>query len=204
MNASHNDPSFFEVALSQRAYRNLKSDPVPDDLIEKILKAGTHAPSAVNKQPWHFVVVQDTDVRQKISQGTSEAWHAYAKTQAQDPNDPLFKAAERWATEGLTHAPVIIVVCGDTQVMPFEEMGSSIFPAAQNILLAASALGLGSLMASLPIFAPDGAFARALELPDHIMPLATLPIGYPVKTLGKPRRRPVAEVASRDRFGQTW
>ncbi len=83
-------------------------------------------------------------------------------------------------------------------------MGSSIFPAAQNIMLAASALGLGSLMASLPIFAPDGAFAHALKLPDHIVPLATLPVGYPVKKLGKPRRRPIESVTSRDRFGESW
>jgi nitroreductase len=204
MSTSPTDPSFFEVALNQRAYRDLKTDPVPDALIEQILKAGTHAPSAVNKQPWHFVVVQDALVRQKITEGTSEAWHAYAKTRAEDPDDPLFKAAERWATDGLKRAPVIIVVCGDTRVMPVEEMGSSIFPAAQNILLAASALGLGSLMASLPIFAPDGAFARALDLPEHIRALATLPIGYPVKALGKPRRRPIVEVTSRDRFGQSW
>ena len=204
MSSSLSDPSFFEVALNQRAYRELMPDPVPEALIEQILKAGTHAPSAVNKQPWHFVVVQDAGVRQKISEGASEAWHAYAKTQVQDPNDPLYKAAERWATRGLMQAPVIIVVCGDTRVMPFEEMGSSIFPAAQNILLAASALGLGSLMASLPIFAPDGAFANALNLPEYIVPLATLPLGYPVKALGKPRRKPVESVTSRDRFGESW
>jgi nitroreductase len=204
MNSPPFDASLFEVILNQRAYRELKSDPVPDELIEQILKAGTHAPSAVNKQPWHFVVVQDANVRQKISQGTSEAWQAYAKMQTQDPNDPLYKAAERWATEGLQRAPVIIVVCGDTRVMPVEEMGSSIFPAAQNILLAASALGLGSLMASLPIFAPDGAFAHALNLPDYIVPLATLPVGYPKKALGKPRRKPVESVTSRDRYGELW
>ncbi len=101
-------------------------------------------------------------------------------------------------------APVIIVVCGDTQVMPLEEMGSSIFPAAQNILLAAPALGLGSLMASLPIFAPVGSFAHALNLSEHIVPLATLPIGYPVKVLGKPHRKPIESVTSRDRFGDSW
>ena len=168
------------------------------------MKVGTHAPSAVNKQPWHFVVVQDTEVRRKISEGTAEAWHAYARAQVQDPNDPLYKEAERWVTQGLGQAPVIIVVCGDTRVMPFEELGSSIFPAAQNILLAASALGLGSLMASLPIYAPDGAFAQALNLPEHIVPLATLPIGYPVQKLGKPRRKPIETLTSRDRFGESW
>ena len=99
---------------------------------------------------------------------------------------------------------MIIVLCGDTKVLPLEQMGSSIFPAAQNILLAANALGLASLMSNLPLYAPNGAFAKALGLPDHIVPLATLPIGYPATKLGEPRRKPIAEVTSRDRFGTAW
>ena len=53
-------------------------------------------------------------------------------------------------------------------------------------------------------YAPDGAFARTLGLPDHIVPLATLPIGYPARKLGRPRRRPIAELTSRDRYGNAW
>ena len=140
-----------------------------------------------------------------LGDGESGTYYiAYAADPAQDREDPLFLEAERWATQGLASAPVILVVCGDTTVMPLEEMGSSIFPAAQNILLAASALGLGSLMASLPIYAPDGAFARVLELPGHVVPLATLPVGYPVHPLGRPRRKAIQTKTSRDRFGQPW
>ena len=200
------EPGYFEVACNQRAHRALLPDPVPEALIEKILVAGTHAPSAKNCQPWRFVVVQDPNVRKKIGDGARAAWLAFARatTPAEDQSDPDFADVDRWAMGGLAEAPVIIVLCGDTTVLPLDQMGSSIYPAAQNILLAAAALGLGSLMSSLPLYAPDGAFAKTLGLPDHIVPLATLPIGYPARKLGPPRRRPIAELTSRDRFGNAW
>ncbi len=200
------DPGYFEVACLQRAHRALLPDPVPEALIEKILEAGTHAPSAKNCQPWRFVVVRDPKLRKQIGDGARAAWEGFARatTPEQDQSDPGFKDVDRWATGGLAEAPVIIVQCGDTKVLPLDQLGSSIYPAAQNILLAAAALGLGSLMSSLPLYAPDGAFARTLGLPDHIVPLATLPIGYPARKLGRPRRRPIAELTSRDRFGNAW
>jgi nitroreductase len=198
------EPGFFEIACGQRAHRALLPDPVPEALIEKILEAGTHAPSAKNCQPWRFVVVQDLAVRKSIGDGARAAWEGFARATHSDQTDPMFLAVDRWATGGLAEAPVIIVLCGDTSVLPLDQMGSSIYPAAQNILLAAAALGLGSLMSSLPLYAPDGTFAKSLGLPDHVVPLATLPIGYPARTLGRPRRRPIVEVTSRDRYGNAW
>ena len=73
-----------------------------------------------------------------------------------------------------------------------------------GLALASAALGLGSLMSNLPIYAPGGTFAEALGLPEHIVPLAVLPIGYPARKLGKPRREPIATRTSRDRFGTPW
>lgn len=204
MSDAKHEPGFFEVACNQRAHRALLPDPVPEALIEKILEAGTHAPSAKNTQPWRFVVVQDPALRRKIGEGARAAWEGFARATHDDFSDPLFQDVDRWAMGGLAEAPVIIVLCGDTQILPLEQMGSSIYPAAQNILLAAAALGLGSLMSSLPLYAPDGSFAKLLGLPAHVVPLATLPIGRPARKLGRPRRRPVAEVTSRDRFGNPW
>ena len=204
MSQADSNPSYFELVGNQRAQRELKPDPVPEALIEKILEAGTHAPSAMNSQPWRFVVVQDAAVRREIADGTRAAWEGFARDISGDQTAPGFKAVDRWAMSGLAEAPVIIVLCGDTQALPLEQMGSSIFPAAQNILLAANALGLGSLMSNLPIFAPNGTFAKTLGLPDHIVPLATLPIGYPARKLGRPRRKPIGEVTSRDRFEAPW
>ena len=132
----------------------------------------------MNGQPWHFVVVQDAATRRKIADGARAAWVGFARDLSKDKQAPGFQAVDRWAMGGLAEAPVIIVLCGDTERRPLEQMGSSSFPAAQNVLLAANALGLGSLMSNLPLFAPDGALAKTLELPEHIVPLATLPIGY--------------------------
>jgi nitroreductase len=198
------EPGYFEVVCNQRAHRALRPDPIPEAMIEKILEAGTHAPSARNLQPWRFIVIQDAEIRRQIAEGTRAAWEGFARDTTEDQTKVSFKDVDAWAMGGLGDAPVIIVLCGDTQVLPLDQMGSSIYLAAQNILLAAAALGLGSLMSSLPIFAPDGSFAKTLELPDHIVPLATLPIGYPARKLGRPRRKPIQELTSRDRFGSAW
>ncbi len=204
LSESSSTPPYFELVGNQRAQRELMPDPVPEELIEKILEAGTHAPSAMNSQPWRFVVVQDASVRREIADGARAAWEGFARDMTKDQTAPGFKAVDQWAMSGLAVAPVIIVLCGDTRVLPLEQMGSSIFPAAQNILLAANALGLGSLMSNLPIFAPNGTLAKALGLPEHVVPLATLPIGYPARKLGRPRRKPIGEVTSRDRFEAPW
>jgi nitroreductase len=196
--------SYFDVARRQRAHRALLPKPVPEALIEQILETATFAPSARNSQPWHFVVVQDAEVRQSIADGARAAWLGFAREATANEDGALFRDVDRWAMSGLAEAPVIIVLCGDTTRLPLEQMGSSIYPAAQNVLLAANALGLGSLLSSLPIHAPDRSLAKILSLPSHIVPLATLPIGYPARKLGPPRREPVAEHASRDRFGTPW
>jgi nitroreductase len=196
--------SYFDVARAQRACRVLAPDPVPEELIEEILETATFAPSARNSQPWHFIVVQDERVRRQIADGTREAWIAFRGAAHDDDGSKMTTEVDAWAMGGLADAPVIIVLCGDTTLLPLEQMGSSIYPAAQNVLLAANALGLGSLMSSLPIFAPGRAFMQALGLPEHIVPLATLPIGYPARKLGPPRREPVALHTSRDRFGTPW
>ena len=198
------DPSYFEVACNQRAYRRLSPEPIPESLIEKILLAATFAPSARNLQPWHFIVVQDAAVRKQIGDGARAAWEGFARATTKDQTTHTFKEVDRWATGGLAEAPVIIVLCGDTGVLPLDQMGSSIYPAAQNILLAAAALGLGSLMSSLPIFAPEGGLATTLGLPETVVPLATLPIGYPARPLGPPKREPFQTRTSRDRYGHPW
>ena len=198
------EATYFEVARRQRAHRRLRSEPVPEALIEQILETAICAPSARNCQPWHFVVVQDPEVRQRIADGARAAWEGFARATSDDQTSHPFKEVDRWATRGLAEAPVIIVLCGDTSILPLDQMGSSIFPAAQNVLLSAAALGLGSLMSNLPIFAPDGALATTLGLPEHVVPLATLPIGYPARELGPPRREPLSSRVSRDRYGRTW
>lgn len=196
-------PDFFELAHQQRAHRFLEPDEVPDADIEQILDAAIRAPSAQNTQPWQFVVVQDPQVRQTIAAATRDAWVGFAREYSRPEVDTYqWSDTDKWAMESLADAPVIIVVCGDTQAMDAALLGSSIFPAAQNILLGALALGYGSLLSTLPIFAP--AIGEVLRLPAHLIPMAVIPIGRPSRRLGPPRRVPFADKTHRDRFGQPW
>ncbi|MGZ8734931.1 MAG: nitroreductase family protein, partial [Acidimicrobiia bacterium] len=114
----------------------------------------------------------------------------------------LFAEVDRGATGGVSDAPVLVVVAGDTTQCFESALAASIFPAIQNLLLAANAAGLGSALTTLPTFA--GNLSVVLGLPDHVRPVAVVPIGYPARPLGPPRRAPVAEKAHRERFGTPW
>lgn len=198
------DPTFFDVALNQRAHRRLLPDPVPEPDIERILAAAVCAPSAQNIQPWEFVVVRDAELRDQIAALTKELWDSFARDFAKDSVDSAqFADVDRWATGGIAEAPVLVVVCLDTAKLPLEMAGSSLWPAVQNLLLAARALGYGSLMANLPTYA-GGALNELLGLPDHIEPQATVPIGRPARQLGAPRRDPFSDHTHRDRWGTAW
>ena len=92
---------------------------------------------------------------------------------------------------------------GDTSLTDPGSLAASVFPATQNLLLAAHALGLGSLMSTLAtVRGPE--LAALLELPEHLRPMAVVPIGHPARALRAPRRTPVAEKAFRDRYGTRW
>ena len=193
-------PEFFDVVLGQRAYRSLLPDPVPDELVTSVLEAATHAPSAENHQPWEFVVVRDRATREAIGGVTQSLWEAAGREHSRGLPPRFFAAVDQWATGGLAAAPVHVVVCGDTTRCPEPQLPSSIFPAVQNLLLAAAAVGLGSLMSTLPVV-NRAAFSPLLGLPDHVVPMALVPIGWPARPLGPPRREPVAEHTHHDRWG---
>jgi len=194
-------PEFFDIVLNQRAYRQLKPDPVPDDVILRVLEAATHAPSEENHQPWEFVVVRDEATRREIGRVTQGIWEAFGREYARGQLTPkFFQAVDSWATGGLAAAPVQVVVCGNTERTPEPQLPSSIFPAVQNLLLAAVALGLGSLMSTLSV-TDRAAFAPVLGLPDHIVPMALVPLGWPVRPLGPARREPVEAHLHWERWG---
>jgi nitroreductase len=196
---------FFDVALQQRACRDFSDDPVPEADIEQILQAATHAPSAENAQPWVFVVVRDDHTRSQLSELTQRIWNAGARDQSMTRLDPkLLADVDGGIERGLGGAPVIVVVAADTAsgVHP-RAVASSIFPAVQNLLLAASALGYGSALTTLTAAASDELRA-IVDLPPDITPMAVVPVGRPARKLGPPRRRPIGESTHRDRFGRPW
>ncbi len=198
-------PDFFEVVLGQRACRDFSEQSVDDDVIARVLEAATHAPSAENKQPWVFVVVRDEGIRNQIHDLGETAWNqggrAFSETRI--PAGLLADVHKGFAEGGYRRAPVVVVVAADTERAHPATIGSSIFPATQNLLLAANAVGLGSALTT--ITSAFGAEIRALlDLPEHVAPQAVVPLGYPTKPLGPPRREPFADHTHRDRYGTAW
>jgi nitroreductase len=195
---------FFDVVGRQRACRQFRADPVEDVLVERCLAAATFAPSAENRQPWAFVVVRDPGLRALIGDLTRRAWQSGGR-QHSEPRlaSGLLADVDRGAEGGVAAAPILVVVCGDTRLGLEVTLPASIFPATQNLLLAATALGLGSALTTLPV-AFGSELRTALRLPDPLHPLAVVPLGWPARPLGAPRRQPVSEKAYRDTYGARW
>lgn len=146
--------------LARTSIRSYQDRPVEQDKIEKLLRAGMAAPSAVDKRPWHFIVVTDKQVLEGLAQANPNAGMA-------------------------ARAPLAIVVCGDktkalTRVPDYWVQDAS--AATENILLAAQGMGLGAVWTgTYPVTDRVEKVAAVLNLPEHIIPFCTIVIGYPEK-----------------------
>ena len=195
---------FFSVVRTQRAQRAFTAEPVPDDLVERVLEAATYAPSAENTQPWVFIVVRDDTARGRIGELNRQAWEGGGRDFSRPRLSPeVFAKVEAGATGGIADAPVLIVVCGDASRCVEAVLESSVWPAVQNLLLAAHALGLGSALTTITTVFGDE-MRSLLALPDHVRALGVVPLGWPARQLGPPRRAPVAEKTFRERYGEPW
>lgn len=199
------DVDLFAVVHRQRACRAFADRPVDDADIAQVLDAATFAPSAENRQPWEFVVVRDQALRAGIDALTARAWEGGGRAFAAKRLDPALFAEvdDRMMGAGHEGAPVMIVVAADTERCLPATIASSIYPATQNLLLAATALGLGSAFTTITTAFSDE--LRALVgLPDHVLPQVVVPLGHPAKPLGPPRREPFADHSHRDHYGSAW
>lgn len=201
----------FEIIHSTRSMRRLKTDPVPDELIRKILAAGTAAASGGNMQGWRFLVIRDPAVKQAVGALYRKAWmevvgpryRAGAPPAGSSPEkfQRMLAAAEHLA-EHIHEAPVWIVPCM-ANAAPTRTTGSSIYPAVQNMLLAARALSLGATLTTLYLIHEKEAEA-AMGLPEDVHSYALLPIGYPLGKFGPVRRTPVEDVTYLDQWGRPY
>lgn len=192
------------VLRRQRAHRSFTDEPVDEAVITDILDLATRAPSAQNTQPWEFVVVQDPARRAAMWDLAARLWEMGARDATEGQVTDEMKAdVERGVLGGFARAPVSIVVCGDTDKWPAELIDSSIWPAVQNVMTAATAHGLGSALTTIGTILVDDLRA-ILRLPDTVEPKAVVPIGHPAKPLGSSRREPVSEHAHREEYGNGW
>jgi nitroreductase len=198
------DLDLFPIIERQRACRAYRPDPVDDADIARVLRAATFAPSAENRQPWEFVVVRDEARRKAIAGLMQRAWEAGGRAHSDARLAPhVLRDVDTAMTGGFAGAPVQIVVCVNLERGSPRTIGSSIFPAVQNLLLAATALGLGSALTTIATaFAEE--LASVLDLPEHVRAVAVVPLGHPVRPLGPPRRESFTTHTHRDTFGTAW
>ena len=190
----------FEAIDTQRGLRRFKPDPVPDEMISRILQAAIKAPSGGVQQGWSFIVVRDPETRRKIG----DLYRTGSRFDIRDDMTGQQRRVYRLAQDLEDHlddVPVLIVAC----LRGGLGSGASIYPAVQNILLAARGLGLASVLTTRQSrFEAD--IKEILGIPDEVSTAALLPIGFPAEgtRYGPTRRRPLDEVAFDGRWGNGW
>jgi nitroreductase len=203
----------FDIMHTTRSMRRLKPDPVPDELITKILEAGAAAANGGNTQRWRFLVVKDPAIKRAVQVWYKKAFDEVVGPRYSKSAPPPGVTADRYkrqhgAVEYLTdhfhEAPVWIVACIDEGIAaPTRWSGASIYPAVQNMLLATRALGLGSTLTTRHLLYEKEAEA-ALGLPPGVHSYAILPIGYPMGRFGPVGRGNLADIVYQDKWGEKY
>jgi nitroreductase len=197
----------FEAINTQRAMRRLKPDPVPDDLIWKVLEAATRAPSGGNRQPWNFVVIRDPEKKRKIAEWYLDSWnksYGLIKQAAMaSPETAKTYASAEYLANHLAEVPVLIIATvNNAGVAPVSPPGASIYPAVQNLMLAARALGLGTCLTTLHR-THEAEAKQLLGIPENVETMALIPLGWPKGKFGAGPRLPVDKVTYWDSWGAT-
>jgi nitroreductase len=198
-----------EAMETQRTIRRLKTDPVDEALVLRLIEFATKAPTGSNAQSWEFIVVRDEKVKKGLARLNRQVWNLSGwigrRLRRGDPKRQRIIAAVQWQADHFEEVPVVVVACLKGKYIPFVHLSTatyfgSIFPAVQNLLLAARAAGLGAALTTIPIWNLLAA-RRILGLPWNITPCAVIPLGWPLGKYGPTTRKPVHEVVSFDRYG---
>jgi nitroreductase len=202
----------FDIMATTRSMRRLKPDPVPDDLIRKILEAGACAANGGNTQKWRFLVVKDPAIKKAVAAYYKKAFDEVVGPRYRSSAPPPGSTPERYGrqhsaveylTEHFHEAPVWIVACLEDGSNPNRGSGASIYPAVQNMILATRALGLGTTLTTRHLLHEKEAEA-ALGLPAGVHSYAILPIGYPMGNFGPVGRGRLADIVFQDMWGAPY
>lgn len=206
-----NEIGLFEAMYSQRTLRRFKPDPVQDELITKLIDAAIRAPSGGNRQPWAFIVIREAASKQKIGEWYLDAWtrtYGVVPKEAREQFPATMKraygSAEHLANH-LAESPVLIMVCAVQPQFPGGESAvvashyGSVFPAVQNLLLAARGLGLGAALTTLHKV-HEAEVKELLGIPVNIESVALVPVGYPTDKYGLTNRAPAEQVIHKERW----
>ena len=209
------NPHFFDLVGQMRAMRRLKPDPVPLELLRKVLDAGVKAPSGMNSQPWAFVVVRDSEGKRwfadRYAAGIRSRFGGFEIPD--DDDSPMARQGRAliYQTEHMHEFPVLLFVCGlrdwPFAVPPEERVGhgppnyGAVYPCVQNIMLACRAVGLGAALTTMHQLFEDEMHER-YGIPDEYGVVVTIPIGFPMGNFGPVRRTPAEQLTYFERWGQ--
>ncbi len=202
-----------EAIYTQRAIRRFRADPVPDELIRQVLEAASKAPSGSNTQPWVFLILKDPEVKRVVAEFRRRGGEELARlrTRELDPATAQLHHDAEHLRDHMAEVPVLILACirhdefnPPTVVTSPGTLtrGASIYPAVQNLMLAARALGLGTVPTVMHKLYEDEVKAF-LGIPANVETAALIPMGYPAEgvSFGATSRHPVEDIAFLDGWG---
>ena len=196
-----------------RAIRRYREEPIPDDDLSTILWHATRAPSGSNRQPFRFLVLRDGPKAVAAKAILGESFRAmwarkrrhdgYDDAAATDDDTPKARMAATMQhfVDHFEQTPVVVLACLRRHRDPHPTEGASVYPACQNLLLAARALGYGGVMTMWHAFV-EPELRDVLAIPAGVAIAATIPLGRPVGGHGPVRRRPVGELVFDDEWNQ--
>ena len=211
----------YDVMRTAFSARDFTGDPVPDDVLHRILDNARFAPSGGNRQGWHVISVREQATRTALAplieptfkrylaqvKAGESPWNTIEATKVTQADIDAVEIGPGFV-EKLVFAPTLLFVCVDLKVVASMDSeldrigvisGASIYPFAWNILTAARNEGFGGTLTTF-IAAQEPALQKLLGIPDHVAFAAMIPMGKPVKQLTKLRRRTVGEFVTRERF----
>jgi nitroreductase len=195
-----------------RAIRRYTDETIPDDDLAAIVWHASRAPSGSNRQPFRFLVLRDgpraRDAKALLGRSFRAGWAAkraadgYTDATAADPDSPKARAAATMQhyVDHLEQVPVVVLVCLERYRDPSPYEGASVYPACQNLLLAARALGWGGALTMWHL-AVEAELRELLEIPDGVVLSACITLGRPAGRHGPVRRRPIGDLVFDDGWG---
>lgn len=202
-----------EGLTTTRAIRRYQDEPVPDEALRDILFAATRAPSGSNRQPFRFVVLTDSEIaaqaKSLIKRGAKTIWAAKRKADRYEQNSGARKDSPKARmartmdhyVENFDSLPCLILPCLVRYRDPSPMEGASVYPAVQNLLLAARALGYGGVVTGFHGMVEDE-LKELLGIPREVFISCTLTLGRPRGKHGPVRRRPMKELVYADTWGE--
>lgn len=193
----------FEAIRTTRAMRRLDPEqPVSEEDVRTILEAALKGPTGGNQQPIRWLVIRDAETKKALQEIYQRCWNRGRKPYVSEPGkieSAVLNSADHLAAN-LHLAPVLILACADTGP-DARRQDASVYPAVQNLMLAARGLGLGTTLTTVHLY-EEGAVKQLLDIPEHVTTYAMIPVGVPLGRWGEAPRRPLSEVSFRDRWGQ--